>query len=183
MLRQPLAWAAVLVGLTAAERVHQVLWERSWDVLPFPDSCDKLVSGGFQVPREGVRLQDCTIGAEAKLKIQLDGPLIVDGSLTVRGRAEFRARSEPFQEACLQVKDGLTISGHLEIYGCHNDANDDEGRGNVIGGCLNASSLSMEDGSLSLEKCSSKGAGGCVALGSLRQRRPARWISKYVTRR
>ncbi|CAJ1414176.1 unnamed protein product [Effrenium voratum] len=170
MLRQPLAWAAVLVALIAAERVHQVLWERGWDVLPFPDSCDKLVSGGFHVPREGVRLQDCTIGAGTELEIQLDGPLIVDGSLTVRGRASFRARSEPFQEACLQVKDGLTISGRLEIYGCHNDANDDEGRGDVIGGCLNATSLSMEDGNWSLKNCSSKGAGGCAALGSLHQR-------------
>ena len=65
-------------------------------------------------------------------------------------------------QACLQVKHGLAVSGSLEIHGCHNDANDDEGRGNVIGGCLNASSLFMEDRLSS--NCTRIGCGSWVTL-------------------
>ncbi|CAJ1383919.1 unnamed protein product [Effrenium voratum] len=170
MLRQPLAWAAVLAALTAAERVHKVS-----NALPppptlptlqaFPDSCDELKTGGWYIVSEtGLQLQDCTIGAGTDVKVLLSGALIVRGNLTVRGNASFDGRNRKFEEACLQVADVLTVSGTVVVRHCRNSAKDGQG------GCLNATSLSMEEGLLELQRCRANFAGGCAALGSLHQR-------------
>ncbi|CAJ1434292.1 unnamed protein product [Effrenium voratum] len=163
MLRQPLAWAAFLAALTAAERVHQKL---RGEVLPFPDSCDKLKTGSYKVNKSGLQLQDCTISAGTDVKVELKRPLIVHGNLTVRGNATFwspKYLRNSFQEACLQV-DHLTVSGKLVMQRCQNFAADGQG------GCLKATSLFMEEGLLDLKHCTSMGEGGGAALGSLHQR-------------
>ncbi|CAJ1404734.1 unnamed protein product [Effrenium voratum] len=167
MLRQPLAWAAFLAALTAAERVHQVPPQKlRGEVLPFPDSCDKLKTGSYKVNKSGLQLQDCTISAGTDVKVELKRPLIVHGNLTVRGNATFwspKYLRNSFQEACLQV-DHLTVSGKLVMQRCQNFAADGQG------GCLKATSLFMEDGLLDLKHCTSMGEGGGAALGSLHQR-------------
>ncbi|CAJ1451907.1 unnamed protein product [Effrenium voratum] len=159
-------------------------WGRG-EVQRFPTSCDQLQTGSYQDIVLGPvepRFDICGMASNSFLSVRLDGPLIVQGNLTVRGTAVFRGPHTlaPFQEAmltrihsrrrfatgwaCLQVTDGLTVSGFLWVEGCYNDAKDGKG------GCLKASSLSMEEGRLELQHCQSKGCGGCAALGSLRQR-------------
>ena len=56
--------AAVLV----LESCREDLGERRGEVLPFPDSCDKLKTGSYKVNKSGLQLQDCTISAGTDVK-------------------------------------------------------------------------------------------------------------------
>ncbi|CAJ1448072.1 unnamed protein product, partial [Effrenium voratum] len=143
--------------------------------LPELKSCEDL-SGDYQVPKEGLELETCTVG-KAVVQVHLLGPLTVRGNVTVLGNITFLgsgdSKSMSFQQACVTIGGTLSVSGSMVIENCWNNGAD-----RAHGGCLNASDLVLEEGLLRLDTCKTAGLGGGASIGTLLQRGGEMNVSK-----
>ncbi|CAJ1327939.1 unnamed protein product [Effrenium voratum] len=152
-----------------AERLPARLFEGSKEPeLPQLPDCEggvlRLGSGQYRVAEEGAQWSSpCALEADGA-QILLDGPLLAEGNLTLRGSLHFTGRNSFFQ-ACVHVGGDLQVHGAMSVSNCSNlrKVRKDNTRD---GGCVRAWRLEiLPTGRLELRNCSAARAGGGLYVG------------------